>query len=69
MKHCFSLVGGSLVFCVSSLGLFFIKGYFQASFFAFFKFFHTSPAKRTVFNMRSGTFLAHFENMRFAADV
>ena len=60
VKRCFSLVDGSLVLCVSSLGLFFIKGYFRASFFAFFKFCHTSQAKRTVFNMRSGTLLGSF---------
>ena len=69
MKRCFSLVGGSLVLCGSLLGLFFIKAYFRASFFAFFSFCYTSHAKRTIFKMRSGTFLAHFAIMRFTADV
>ena len=69
MKRCFSLVGGSLVFCGSLLGLVFIKAYFRASFFAFFSFCYTSHAKRTIFKMRSGTFLAHFAIMRFTADV
>ena len=35
MKRCFSLVGGSLVFCGSLLGLFFIKAYFRAWFLQF----------------------------------
>ena len=69
MKRCFSLVGGSLFFCGSSLGLFFIKACFRAAFFAFFSFCYTSHAKRTIFKMRSGTFLAHFAIMRFTADV
>ena len=65
MKRCFSLVGGSLVFCGSLLGLFFIKAYFRASFFAFFSFCYTSHAKRTIFKMRSGTFFGSFCNHAF----
>ena len=48
------------LFVLARLGCFFIKGYFRASFFAFFKFCHTSQAKRTVFNMKSGTLLGSF---------
>ena len=69
LKRWFSLVGKRLFFYASSLGLSFSKGYFRTSFFAFFKFCYTSPSKRTVFRMRSCTFLTHFENMRFTADV
>ena len=52
-------------FVLARLGCFFIKGYFRASFFAFFKFCYTSQAKRTVFNMRSGAVLAHFRKCAF----